>query len=71
MNMVECEDKTCRQGTKLYSEECYKPNEEGEYEDDDGQAYMVRCLLLAPEINNETKQHKLFYTRCTIKPIYF
>jgi len=70
--MVECEDKTCRQGTKLYSEECYEPNEEGEYEDDDdSQAYMVRCLLLAPKINNETKQHKHFHTRFTIKPIYF
>lgn len=70
--MVECEDKTCRQGTKLYSEECYEPNEEGEYEDDDdSQAYMVRCLLLAPKINNETKQHKHFHTICTIKPIYF
>lgn len=44
MNMVECKDKTCRQGTKLYSQECYEPNEEGEYEDDDGQAYMVRCF---------------------------
>lgn len=31
MNMVECEDKTCRQGKELYLEECYEPNKEGEY----------------------------------------
>lgn len=64
MNVVEREDEECREGTKLCSEECYEPNGEGEYEDDDGQAYVVRRLLLTPKVDVETQQHKLFRARC-------
>jgi hypothetical protein len=65
VNVVEHEDEECREGTKLCSE-CYEPNGEGEYEDDDddGQAYVVRQLLLTPKADDETQQHKLFHARC-------
>ena len=63
---VEREDEECREGIKLCLEECYEPNNEGEYEDDDddGQAYVVRQLLLTPKADDETQQHKLFHARC-------
>jgi hypothetical protein len=61
VNVVEREDEECREGTKLCSEECYEPNGEGEYEDDDGQAYVVRRLLLTPKADDETQQHKVFH----------
>lgn len=66
MNVVEREDEECREGTKLCLEKCYEPNSEGEYEDDDddGQVYVVRQLLLTPKADDETQQHKLFHARC-------
>lgn len=35
VNVAECEDEECRE-TKLYPDECFEPNGESEYEDDDG-----------------------------------
>jgi hypothetical protein len=29
-------DGECKEGTKLYPQECCEPDDEGEYEDDDG-----------------------------------
>ncbi|KAJ6942136.1 hypothetical protein NC652_008064 [Populus alba x Populus x berolinensis] len=58
VNVVEREDEECREGKKLCSEECYEPNSEGEYEDDDdydGQAYVLRQLLLTPKADDETQ----------------
>ena len=34
--MVDHMDGECKEGTKLYPEECCEPDDEGEYEDDDG-----------------------------------
>lgn len=63
--MVDHMDGECKEGTKLYLEECCEPDDEGEYEDEDGQVFVVRRLMLTPKADDETR-HKLFCTRCTI-----
>ena len=45
----------------MYLEECCEPYSEGEYEDDDGQAYVVRWLLFTPKANDETTHQQFFY----------
>jgi hypothetical protein len=45
----------------LYLEECHELDNEGEYEGDDGQIYMVRRLLPILKVDDETQQHKLFF----------
>ena len=36
MNVVGYEDEKSREGSKLYLVECCEPDDNGEYEDDDG-----------------------------------
>ena len=70
VDIVEYKDEECRENTKLYSKECYEDDDEGEYEDDDSQAYVVRQLLLTPKVDDET-QHKLFLYHMHTKPTDF
>ena len=58
------------------NEVCSEPDGYGDdeevYEDDDeGQNYMVRKLMLTPKQEEKTQQHQLLRTRCTINSKLF